>query len=319
MKKLICLIVAVMILMTQLTSFAAKDITVNINGNNLDTPVSPMIVNDRTMVPFRAIFETLNMEVNWSEKHQKVHATNGDITIILTIGSDKMLVNTDIVTLDAAPFISNGSTLVPVRAITEALNCEVGWDGENRVVVIETADYDGPGYIAPEKEPEQEPEKEPEKEPEVPNSSEPPAAYIPIIDDNPAYINKNDPEMAVKAMNLINKQRVEYGLDELIIDDNISAVALGHSMDMAENNYIDHVSITGTTPFERLDMAGIYYTSASEILASGFITPEDVVNSWMNSPSHRQSIINSEFTHIGLGYWLGGPNGTYWTLVLAAR
>lgn len=310
MKKTVCILIAFVLIMAQFTGFAAKDISININGEYLETPVAPMIVNDRTMVPFRAIFEALKMEVNWSEKHQKVHASDGTTNIILTIGSDKMVVNTDVITLDAAPFISNGYTLVPVRAITEALSCEVGWDGENRVVIIETEGYDGPGYIAPEKEPVQ---------PETQVPQVPPVSTTPIIDDNPAYINKNDPEMALKAMNYINQMRLEYGLEELIIDDNISKVALGHSMDMAEGNYIDHVSPTGTTPFERLDMAGIYYTSACEILASGFNNSTDVVDSWLNSPSHKTSILSSEFTHIGLGYWLGGPNGTYWTLVLAAR
>jgi len=70
---------------------------------------------------------------------------------------------------------------------------------------------------------------------------------------------------------------------------------------------------------ERLEMAGIYFTSAGENLASGFLSAEDVVESWMNSTSHKENILNFEFTHIGVGYYAGGSNGTYWTLVLIAR
>lgn len=293
-------------MLSSVSVFAEEDIKININGNYIETPVSPMIVNDRTMIPFRVIFEAMNMEVKWNEKYQKVHGYNDTTNIILTIGSNKMIVNTDIVEIDAAPFIANDRTLVPVRAITEALQCEVGWDAENRVVVIETKDYEGPGYVAPEKESEN---KEPENT--TPNT--------PYVDDTPAYINKNDPEMANKAIEYINQKRVEYGFDELIVDKNVSNVALGHCVDMAENNYISHEAPSGTTPFERLDMAGIYYNSACEILASGFNNPKDVVESWLNSPNLKTSILSSEFTHIGLGYWLGGPNGTYWTLLLVQR
>lgn len=305
MKKIFCMLIAVIMITSAAAVFAEEDIKIHINGNYLETPVAPMIVNDRTMVPFRVIFEALDMNVKWNEKYQKVHGYNDTTNVILTIGSNKMIVDTDIIEIDVAPFISNGHTLVPVRAITEALKCEVGWDGENRVVIIETKDYEGAGYVAPEKNPEQTPENT------VPNT--------PYVDDTPAYINKNDPEMANKAMEYINQKRAEYGLEELIVDQNISKVALGHCVDMAENDYISHESPSGTTPFERLDMAGIYYNSACEILASGFNNSTDVVDSWLNSSNLKTSILSSEFTHIGLGYWLGGPNGTYWTLLLVQR
>lgn len=298
MKKLISVLIVLILAFSSVAVLADADITVTLDGAALETPVSPMIVNDSTMVPFRVIFEALKMDVNWSEALQKVYAMNDEKTIILTISSDKMIVNTEIKTLPAAPFISNGHTLVPVRAISEAMDCTVNWDGENRKVILKTA-----GYV----------------EPETPPAPDNNPSYTPVIDEQPAYINKNNAELGNEAVELINAQRAEYGLSPLTVDDNVTEVALAHSMDMAKYDYIDHTSPEGLSPFDRLDMAGIYYMSAAENIGSGFLTAEDVVKSWMNSPAHKENILNAEFTHIGVGYYAGGSNGTYWTLMLLAR
>lgn len=294
MKKLISVLLAAILSVSATAAFAAGDITITLDGAPLDSPVSPMIVNDSTMVPFRVIFEALGMEVNWSEALQKVYAMNDEKTIILTIGFDKMLVNTDMQTIPAAPFISNGHTLVPVRAISEAMDCTVDWDSENRKVILKTE-----GYVEP-------------AQPDEPS-------FTPVIDDTPAYIDKNNSELGIEVIELINARRSDYGLDTLTADDNITEIALAHSKDMAEYDYIDHTSPAGLSPFDRLDFAGIYYMSAAENIGSGFLTAEDVVNSWMNSPAHRENILNPEFTHIGVGYYAGGSNGTYWTLMLIER
>ena len=96
MKKIISVLVAMILSVSALGALADSDITITLDGTLLASPVSPMIVNDSTMVPFRVIFEALDMQVNWSEALQKVYAMNDEKTIILTIGSDKMIVNTDI-------------------------------------------------------------------------------------------------------------------------------------------------------------------------------------------------------------------------------
>lgn len=300
MKKIISVLVAMILSVSALGALADSDITITLDGTLLASPVSPMIVNDSTMVPFRVIFEALDMQVNWSEALQKVYAMNDEKTIILTIGSDKMIVNTDIKDIPAVPFISNGHTLVPVRAISEAMDCKVDWDGEARKVILKTA-----GYV------------EPEPSVDTPPSEQP--SFTPVIDDAPAYINKNNAELAAKLIELINAKRSDYGLDVLTADDNINQVALAHSEDMADFDYLDHTSPTGHTYYDRLDMAGIYYISAAETLASGFLTAEDVAESWIKSPAHKEIILSPSFTHIGVGYHAGGTNGTYWTMMLVSR
>lgn len=312
MRRFICVILTLVLALGSASAFASNDITLRLDGKLISCPVAPMIVNDRTMVPFRVIFEALGIDVEWSDALKKVYAIGEDKTIILTIGSDKMLINADIHTLDAPPFISDGHTLVPARAVCEALDCVVGWDGENREVVIRTKDYVPP--VEPEN---------PET-PENPGVTDTPVVpenpgYTPVIDDDPAYINKNNTKLPQEVIDLINKERLANDLAPLALDVNVAKVAYEHSKDMATYDYIDHTSPSGLSPFDRLDLEGIYYITAAENIGSGFITAEDVVKSWMNSESHRDNILNFEFTHIGVGYYFGGPNGTYWTLMLISR
>lgn len=126
-------------------AFAADDaITVTINGETLNTPIPAQIVNDRTMLPMRSIFEKLGAVVTWVGADQLIFATKGNTFITLKIGVPQMSVQTTesteskITELDTAPFIENDYTLVPVRAIAESLNANVEWDGEIKTVAITT-------------------------------------------------------------------------------------------------------------------------------------------------------------------------------------
>ena len=79
---------------------------------------------------------------------------------------------------------------------------------------------------------------------------------------------------------------------------------------MQKNNYFDHNSPTYGSPFDMMKKFGISYKSAGENIAQGQRTPEEVVQAWMNSAGHRANILNSGFTHIGVGYV---ESGNYWT------
>lgn len=109
---------------------------------------------------------------------------------------------------------------------------------------------------------------------------------------------------------LTNEQRVKNGLAPLQADQSLSKVARDKSLDMQMNNYFDHNSPVYGSPFDMMRSYGIQYTSAGENIAKGQRTPEEVVNAWMNSPGHRANILNSDYTHIGVGYV---EQGNYWT------
>ncbi|MBY0124537.1 CAP domain-containing protein [Bacillus sp. S/N-304-OC-R1] len=113
-----------------------------------------------------------------------------------------------------------------------------------------------------------------------------------------------------KVVELTNKERAKYGVPALKLDENLSKVARAKSVDMQTKGYFDHNSPTYGSPFDMMKQFGITYRTAGENIAMGQRTPEEVVNAWMNSEGHRKNILNSSFTHIGVGYV---ANGNYWT------
>ena len=112
------------------------EISVKIDGKKVYFDQLPTIINSRTLVPLRAIFEALDAKVEWNGAERKVTATKGDIQISLAIDSDKLYVNGIAKTIDVPATIINDRTMVPVRAISEALSCDVLWDGDTRTVKI---------------------------------------------------------------------------------------------------------------------------------------------------------------------------------------
>ena len=113
-----------------------------------------------------------------------------------------------------------------------------------------------------------------------------------------------------EVVRLVNEERRSNGLSELAYDWQLSRVARYKSQDMKDNSYFSHTSPTYGSPFQMMKSFGISYKSAGENIARGQATPRDVVNAWMNSSGHRANILNSSFTHIGVGYV---ADGKYWT------
>ncbi len=148
MKKLLCTATAAAILSASavMPVMANDDITVALDGNILEFDVAPQIINDRTMVPLRGIFEALGATVEWDQATQTVTSQRDGKVVKLTINSPVMYVDNEEVTLDSPACIVDDRTLVPVRAISEAYGTEVKWYGEERVVTI-LDDADDPANI----------------------------------------------------------------------------------------------------------------------------------------------------------------------------
>jgi len=111
-------------------------IKVKVNNELVVFDQPPVLENGRTLVPLRAIFEALGAEVEWEDSTQTVTAIREETEISLQIGSTKMTVNSDVKTLDVPAKLLNGRTLVPVRAISEALGCIVNWNETTQTVLI---------------------------------------------------------------------------------------------------------------------------------------------------------------------------------------
>jgi uncharacterized YkwD family protein len=119
-----------------------------------------------------------------------------------------------------------------------------------------------------------------------------------------------------KVVELTNQERAKQGLPALKVDVELSKVAKEKSRDMQANNYFSHDSPTYGSPFDMMKQFGIEYSSAGENIAMGQPTPEEVVQAWMNSEGHRKNIMNSTYTHIGVGYV---EDGHYWTQQFIAK
>ena len=126
---------------TRLSSFNEKykdTLDVIYNNDIIDFDVEPIIENGRTLVPFRAIFETMGCAVYYSDNDGKqiVSARRADDNLQLTIGENKMYFNGEEIPLDVPAKITDGRTLVPLRAISEAFECEAHWDADAKDVCI---------------------------------------------------------------------------------------------------------------------------------------------------------------------------------------
>lgn len=140
LKKLLCGILSAAMLITSasIPAMAADDIAVSIDLSLVEFDVPPQIINDRTMVPMRAIFEALGAAVDWDGDTRTITANKDDITIITSIGNETIFVNEFEKTMDVAPCIIDDRTLVPVRFISEALGYDVEWLDSVRTIVIST-------------------------------------------------------------------------------------------------------------------------------------------------------------------------------------
>jgi Copper amine oxidase N-terminal domain. len=141
MKKLSKVILSISLLCLPVTAFASDSIYkygVDINGKAVNMDVTPIEQNDRILVPFRAIAESLGIEVTWDEATNTVTAVKNGKKIVFTINSNVALVDGKQVVLDAPAIILNDRTMVPVRFLAESLGADVKWDADNFKVVIAT-------------------------------------------------------------------------------------------------------------------------------------------------------------------------------------
>jgi hypothetical protein len=119
---------------------AAQDIRIIINGAELELDVPPRVIEGRTMVPLRAVFEALEAEVKWIADERKIIATRSNNIVELIVDQTVAKRNGQTVTLDVPAQIFEGRTLVPIRFVAESFGDEVIWDNLNRVVRITKGD-----------------------------------------------------------------------------------------------------------------------------------------------------------------------------------
>jgi uncharacterized protein YkwD len=118
--------------------------------------------------------------------------------------------------------------------------------------------------------------------------------------------------------NLINNARAQAGLAPLTVNAQLSAAALGHSIDMACHGLISHTGSDGSSVWERIAAAGYRASLASEIIyGSGY--PQTAFDWWMSDQIHRDEILNPSVAEMGVGYAYKADtaNGGYYTVDFA--
>lgn len=101
-----------------------------------DITMKGFVIQDRFVVPMRAIFEAFGAEVDWNGETRTVTGVKGDIIVKLTIDSKIVSINGRTIELDVPATIINGRTFVPVRFVSESFGADVSWNPDNRVAVI---------------------------------------------------------------------------------------------------------------------------------------------------------------------------------------
>lgn len=119
------------------TVFAQTDeIFVYLDAVKVEFDVKPQLINDRTMVPIRAIFESMGADVQWDEATDTAICTKDETVVKMTIDSTTMYIDDQEIKMDVSPVIIDGRTLAPARYVAEAFGADVQWSEKNNTVVI---------------------------------------------------------------------------------------------------------------------------------------------------------------------------------------
>ena len=130
-----CLLTILFFMMMVSTAFA-QEIRLNINDDFVDPIVVPVQEKGTTLVPIRVVSENLGASVKWDRVTQSITIVQGTTEIKLQIGDRKVWVNGNMEELAIAPRLIKGTTMVPIRFISENLGCDVYWQSKNRVISI---------------------------------------------------------------------------------------------------------------------------------------------------------------------------------------
>lgn len=113
-----------------------------------------------------------------------------------------------------------------------------------------------------------------------------------------------------------NQKREANGLSDLKLDSELTQAAQQKANNMFANNYWAHIAPDGTTPWYFIKSSGYDYLYAGENLARGFNTAPDVVNAWMNSPTHRENMLSRNYDDVGFAVQTGTLTGSDTILVV---
>lgn len=238
-----------------------------------------------------------------------------------------VVVNGQLLELDVAPVISEGRTLLPLRAIAEALGAEVGYDNATKTVSIHK--YTSQITLTLNK-------KEctvdgAQKQLDVPATAVNGRTLVPLrfvgesLGAGVEWVSASkqvkitgasyvtppsaaEEKIAQEMLSLINSQRTANGLSKLVMVDSLNDLARNHAWDMKKNKFFSHTSPSYGDAQARAQNNGLW--GMNENIASGYPDAQSVMEAWFNSSGHYANLMGKDLCFIGLGVCKTYDTGT---------
>jgi len=257
-------------------------INVSINDEVIDfADQAPELVDGRTLVPVRAVFEHIGFDVDWEYETQTVTLTNEFDVIEIRIGEPEFTKNGQAHILDVPAQIIGGRTMLPIRAMVESIGYYVIWDGNTSTVLIS------------------------DEPPEISQIIIPPRE---LTEEEIAtwtynyHVMGGATEFEREVIRLTNIERVAAGLNPVEEYPTLMLASRFKAQSMYDLDYFSHTSpVYGHFANIARQVFNKPLRSMGENLSMGHLTPENVVAAWMDSPTHRDNILSPNFTRIGVG------------------
>ena len=117
---------------------------------------------------------------------------------------------------------------------------------------------------------------------------------------------------------LVNQKRRTLGVPILKKSPLLSRVAGNHSRDMSARDFFHHTNPDDQGPKARLEEIGYAWRAFGENIGCGQESPRLILEAWLKSKSHRETMLNPLYREIGIGFVAGGSCGSYWTGIFAS-
>ena len=267
----------------------ASELQVILDGRLLEFDTAPKIIDNRAMVPMRAVFEAFGAYVEWDAQTQRVTAyTAGGDIIRLEIDRDVIEINDRAETMDVAPQIIDNRILVPVRFVALATGYDISWENEARKVFIESGAV-ARGLFR-------------RSQIRIPDRR---LTELEVAEWTLEYENSGGPDIfELELLRLVNIERESYGLAPLEACRTLMMSARFKAQSMYDLDYFYHQSpVYGEFTAIPRQIFRYPYILMGENLAFGQRDAKEAMSDWMNSQSHRENILRESFRAMGAGLY----------------
>ena len=118
------------------SAFAAGTIAIKIDGATVSSDTAPVVENGVTLDPVRVVTENLGADVLWNQTKKQATVKTAAYAVVFTVGSKSYTVNGTVKTLEVAPKFVNSRTMIPLRALSEAIGAEVIYDATSKTAIV---------------------------------------------------------------------------------------------------------------------------------------------------------------------------------------